>query len=321
MTAKFRSPLAKGFAGFLQFKRERGYRYVRAEFMLRSLDRFVCSMMTRGRAWRLEQAVLAWLGRGSDRKAVTVGAELTVVREFWRYLHRQDPKKFGREPQWPVLPSQTHFLPHVLSRMDIRLLLRGTERLERPRFRRVLYRTLLFVLYCTGLRFGEALRLRIRDVDLRRRTFFVAEFKGRSRWVPFHPSLAVELARYLKARRHFIGRAAEPDDRLFVGSNRSNLPVRTAWGTLSKLFRASGLKPSQGRVGPRPYDIRHTFAVHRLTRWYRQGIDLHTRLPWLSAYLGHVNILGTETYLNATPELLAFASERFRRRYAGRRRR
>ena len=73
-----------------------------------------------------------------------------------------------------------------------------------------------------------------------------------------------------------------------------------------------------GRTGPRPYDLRHTFAVHRLTRWYRQGVDLHGRLPWLSAYLGHVNLLGTETYLNATPELLALAGDRFRRRYSGR---
>jgi hypothetical protein len=64
--------------------------------------------------------------------------------------------------------------------------------------------------------------------------------------------------------------------------------------------------------------LRHTFAVHRLTRWYREGVDLHGHLPWLSAYLGHVDLLGTETYLTATPELLALAGERFRRRYGGR---
>lgn len=68
------------------------------------------------------------------------------------------------------------------------------------------------------------------------------------------------------------------------------------------------------------HGIRHTFAVHWLTRWYRQGVDLHGRLPWLSAYLGHVDLLGTETYLTATPELLALAGDRFRRRYSGRRR-
>jgi hypothetical protein len=46
-------------------------------------------------------------------------------------------------------------------------------------------------------------------------------------------------------------------------------------------------------------------------------VDIHSRLPWLSAYLGHVNLLGTEKYLAATPELLSLAAKRFRRHYTG----
>jgi integrase len=87
------------------------------------------------------------------------------------------------------------------------------------------------------------------------------------------------------------------------------------------MFRMAGLKPDIGRIGPRPYDLRHTFAVHRLTRWYRARADLHARLPWLSAYMGHVNLLGTETYLTATPELLALAGQRFHHCFVGARRR
>jgi hypothetical protein len=45
-------------------------------------------------------------------------------------------------------------------------------------------------------------------------------------------------------------------------------------------------------------------------------VDIHARLPWLSAYMGHVSILGTEVYLHATPQLLQFASDRFARRVA-----
>jgi len=44
-------------------------------------------------------------------------------------------------------------------------------------------------------------------------------------------------------------------------------------------------------------------------------VDLHARLPWLSAYMGHVDIVGTETYLNATPELMELAAKRLHRRY------
>jgi integrase/recombinase XerD len=93
--------------------------------------------------------------------------------------------------------------------------------------------------------------------------------------------------------------------------------VNTANGILRGLFQLAGMKPAKGRIGPGPYDLRHAFAVHRLSQWYKQGADLHTRLPWLSAYMGHIDIVGTETYLNATPELLGRAANRLRRRYRG----
>jgi len=56
---------------------------------------------------------------------------------------------------------------------------------------------------------------------------------------------------------------------------------------------------------------RHTFAVHRLIAWYREGTDVQTHLPFLATYMGHVNLSGTQTYLTMTPELLARASQRF----------
>jgi len=172
---------------------------------------------------------------------------------------------------------------------------------------------LVLILYCTGIRFGEALRLRLRDVDTHNGVLFIETFKGRARWVPFHRTLSQELDRYLRERVKYA--PASPDMRFFVGSNRRELPVNTAHDTLRGLFVKAGLKAEKGRSGPRPYDLRHAFAVQRLTRWYRQGVDLHARLPWLSAYMGHVDIVGTESYLNATPELMDLAAKRLHRRY------
>lgn len=76
------------------------------------------------------------------------------------------------------------------------------------------------------------------------------------------------------------------------------------------MLRRLGIKPEHGRLGARPYEFRHAFAVHRLTRWAEEGVDIHAKLALLSAYLGHQNILGTEVYLKATPQLLALASTR-----------
>ena len=57
---------------------------------------------------------------------------------------------------------------------------------------------------------------------------------------------------------------------------------------------------------------RHTFVVHRLTAWYRQGINPQNRLPYLAAYLGHRDIHSTLVYLTITQELLQHANNRFR---------
>jgi integrase/recombinase XerD len=330
----FSSPLAADLKGFLTFKRSLGVAYKRAEFMLREFDRFLASGSRRHKARysALDSAVLAWLASKRDRKPVSVAQEVAVLRQFWRYLQRRG-RAVG-EPVWPRLSMRSTFVPSVpLPQMVKRLLgltagLRGSSlrrstsvtRERSTRFRRRLYRTLLLVLYCTGVRFGEALRLRLRDIDLVSGTFFVAEFKGRARWVPFHPSLSRELRAYLKARRAIEG-ALDPSSHLFVHVTGQPLSVPTAAGTLRYLFQIAGLKPPVGRVGPRPYDFRHAFAVARLTRWYRAGVDLHARLPLLSAYLGHDDLLGTETYLHSTTELRAWASRRHRRRCLGHRRR
>ena len=67
------------------------------------------------------------------------------------------------------------------------------------------------------------------------------------------------------------------------------------------------------RYQPRLHDVRHTFAVNRLTTWYRDGADVQTLLPQLSTYLGHVNVAATQVYLTMTPELLRVACVRFER--------
>jgi integrase len=247
-----------------------------------------------------------------------VAYELGVLRQFFGFLRRRHPTIVVPARSWAPQSSKSEFLPHILKTRDVKTLLRLAERLRAPRFYGAMYRVLILVLYCTGVRFGEAVRLKLRDLDIRRRALWIAESKGRSRWVPFHASLAQELARYLKARREYA--PARLDDALFVGINGDPLRTKTASQIVTVLLRRAHLKPARGRIGPRPYDLRHTFAVHRLARWYRAGVDVHTRLPWLSAYMGHDDILGTETYLTATPQLLHLAARRLRARLSQRRR-
>lgn len=301
---------------FLEHKRAFGYRYQRNAFTLRSFLRYAAAQVgDRGRV-DLERTLRAWLARSPGRKPLSVTCELGTLRQFLLFRRRSDPTSFVPDRTWAPQPIVSNFLPHVLPYHEVCRLIRLTRTARHP-FRANTLRTLLVVLYCTGLRPGEALRLELADVDLRAHYFCIRESKGKTRLVPFADDLAGVLRTYIRERAP-LARSAD-SGLLFVRPDGGALSMNAASCAVRRLLRRCRLKPPRGRVGPRLYDFRHVFAVHRLTAWYRDGVDIHSRLPWLSAYMGHDNLLGTEKYLTATGELLALAAERFERRYRGER--
>ena len=73
---------------------------------------------------------------------------------------------------------------------------------------------------------------------------------------------------------------------------------------------SAGIGAVPGGRNPRAHDLRHSFTVATMLDWYSAGLDVHTRLPLLSTYLGHVDPVSTYWYLQAAPELLALAAGR-----------
>jgi integrase len=313
MTWLTQAQLAEDIARFLAFKRALGYPYGRGAAMLKSFQRFAAAQS--GDAAKMELAAMigGWLARIAGRKPVTVALELGVIRQFCLHRRRSDPQGFVPGREWAPQSAASHFLPYIFSRAEVRALVDAAGEHGHRNLTPATLRTLLLILYCTGLRLGEAVRLTLKDVDLQRDLFVVRESKGKTRLVPFRPDLAQVLQAYL-AERAAIASSGE-DGPLLVRKRGDGLSVGVASGAIRQLLRTLGLKPPHGRLGPRPYDLRHAFAVHRLTDWYRQGVDIHACLPWLSAYMGHDDVLGTEVYLTATAELMDLASARFAARF------
>ena len=306
-------------AEFLAFKHAMGIGYRRAEFVLDGFVRFVAEQYG-DRPVPLEQAVTRWAARVEGRKAITVGNEFGPLRQLCLFRRRRDPRAFV--PEHAVAPvKESVFVPYIFSRDEVIALIEAASRHEGRNMWGAMLGALALVLYCTGMRLGEATRLRLDDVDLRQGVLRVQHSKGRSRILPIREDLVAELREYLTQREEILassGVGTSPT--LFVRRDGSALTLRAASDVLRKLLRDLGLKPPRGRAGARPYEFRHAFAVHRLTAWAIEGVDVHARLPWLSAYLGHVDVLGTEVYLKATPQLLELASRRFEHHSRSRRR-
>lgn len=304
--------LAQDIEQFLAFKHALGHSYERGELMLNSFLRFVHQKHGKKSKVSLETMVSEWLSRMAGRKPVTVALELGVLRQLCLYRRRTDLYSFIPGREWAPQPVKSTFLPYIFSRDEVHQILDAAANHHGRNLGATMLHTLILILYCTGLRLGEAVRLQLQDVDLERQLFIVRESKGKTRLVPFRTDLAQALKGYLSERQRI---APTPDEgALLVRLSGDRLPVNVASEAIRRLLRKIGLKPAKGRLGPRPYDFRHAFAVHRLTDWYRQGLDIHARLPWLSAYMGHDNVLGTEVYLTATAELMSLASQRFEQR-------
>jgi integrase len=174
---------------------------------------------------------------------------------------------------------------------------------------------MLALLAALGLRHGEVRRLRIRDLDLERQTLFINQTKfHKSRYVPFGPKITGCLGQFLEARRRILMPLC-PDDPLFVTVWRKPMEHDVLREVLQASLPELGISRSNGQRGPRLHDLRHTFAVHRLLRWYRDGINVQSRLPALATFMGHVRPESTQIYLTITAELLQEANARFHRNF------
>jgi len=214
----------------------------------------------------------------------------------------------------PKLPPQQ--TPYVYSTDELRRLLEATAILRTGHSRHVpaMYRTLLLLLYGTGMRIGEALRLTVRDVDLAERVITVRCTKFfKTRLVPIGPKLAYELAAHLE-RRSLLPTPLRKTGPLFASRGMRGWCYPRVITMFQHVRRAAGIECPVGEPRPpRLHDLRHTAAVHRVVAWYRAGQDVQRLLPQLATYLGHLNIRSTQRYLQMTPDLLQVANQRFAR--------
>jgi integrase len=172
----------------------------------------------------------------------------------------------------------------------------------------------LLLLYGAALRVGEALRLRIGDVDLSEAVLLIRETKFyKSRLVPVGPQLKQAMLQFAMTRRE-AGHSATPDAPFFAGRKGDYLKIHTVQQSFRQLRDHAGIRRMAGaRYQPRLHDLRHSFCVNRLVAAYETGADVTWLLPKLSTYLGHISLSSTQRYLTMTPALLQQASGRFER--------
>lgn len=235
-----------------------------------------------------------------------------ALKGFWDFAIRRGytdrspvPVRRAKEP--------VSFVPHIYTREELKRLLDGVTTYQQKwiKVEPVTLRTVILLLYGAGLRISESLHLTCADVDLTGATLAIRESKFyKTRRIALNAQLGSVLADYdLNRQQKGLDRnAAAP---FFTYKRGGAVRRNVLEDAFQRLRDHVGVRRQNARYQPRLHDLRHTFAVHRLTAWYRTGADVQRLLPALSTHLGHIDLAGTQRYLTMTPELLAEASLRF----------
>jgi integrase/recombinase XerD len=305
------TPLGQWIVAWLMHQRSLGRGYDGEQWVLAHLRRFVASI----NAADLDQAGFdRWCTSFANLSSTTRRGRQLVVRKFCLFRQRTEPDCFVPDPLYfarlcpyrrPVIvePSQVKRMLMVADSLAPTVnspLLPGAMHLA------------VVILYTAGLRRGELSRLALEDVEPQTGVLRIRMSKfHKSRLVPLSPTANDVLRAYLPQR------LAAPFDTnpsaALLCWGRTGLHAYTGAGlgqAINRLLVAADVVDAEGRR-PRVHDMRHSFAVQALMRWYRDGGDVQSNLPRLAIYMGHVSIVSTAHYLHFVPAMRQLASDRF----------
>jgi integrase/recombinase XerD len=257
MTARspeaFHGPLARDFDAFLAFRHDLATCHEHLRVALRHLDRFLVQHAPH--AEDLTGSLFnAWMATLADRGPRTRRNYFRVARQVCVFRARTNPVGFIPDPiSCPRVTARFH--PYIYSEEEIRALIKAAGSLSGA-LRPHTYVTLLLLLYTTGLRIGEAIRLQLGDLDRDQAVLHIRAGKFRkARLVPITNSLRVRLDMYLEQRQQ-AGTPTHAEAPLFWSPRRGPYGLIGVQSGISDLLRVvCGKRPGRG-TGPRVHDLR-----------------------------------------------------------------
>lgn len=307
MKKVFKSCFASRMNDYVDFRQSFG---VRSNTLRDVLFRFDTFVVTSGYQGSLTLSLVTeFICKNPNHSDNTKGSSYQIIRHFADYLSMYDMKTeqlpaslFRRNGSAPA--------PYIFSREELGKLMTASLKVStRNPLRNQTLHAMLGLTASTGLRNSEACGLERRDVDLSRGTIHIRNTKfGKSRRLPLHTSTISVLENYAAVRDAHFGSVECPA--FFLSLWKTHFASHTFYLSFREACELAGICKKHGS-GPRLHDLRHTFAVHRLADWYREGVDVQTMLPALATYMGHGHYTDTAWYLSATAELLGLAADAF----------
>jgi integrase len=301
----FFSANALHMAEFISFKRSLGFKYIAEEIMLLRFDRFLLTQ-DQDCIGLSKQIADKWCERQNNEAELTRYFRIVCILQFANYL-----RDSGIKAYLPVLPKypKSTFIPHIYTHDEITAMLKACDnlRLKLKNMRSCLFvmPCLLRMLYATGIRIGEALSLKNKDININDKYLTLRGTKNtKDRYIPFTDTLAATCKEYLQYRNALPVIGLTAADKFFfvslIGARCYNVNIQR-W--FREILITAKIPINPNGIGPRLHDVRHCFACHSFIKLAEDGMDLYCSWPYISTYLGHQSLRATEQYVRLTTQL------------------
>lgn len=304
------------FESFVEFKRSVGYVYPRQIVEdLRHFSRFI-NTFPEIKTVMDKEMVDAYCALKDGEAISTRNKRAILVRQFALYLRTKGIECY--------LPPKNHercrnnFIPYIITEDEMsQIIACADSQPYRPSSStsKAVYSMLIRMLWCCGLRLGEALALTVGDVNLDDAVLTIKKAKfNKTRLVP----MSEQITHYSRIYWKQMGFIRENPNAFFYPNHRKEKYVRSGVSShIKKIMREAGIIYDGYKV-PRTHDIRHSFAVRSLKKMEESGMDVFCSLPLLSAYMGHCDIKSTEYYLRLTDNAFSEITNAMCQCYEGR---
>ena len=313
----FKSPLSEFLEKFINEKQACGYKYYAETKLLESFDQFLVQEKLINIELP-EGLVKHWVAKREHGSAGTQRHRIGIVRQFSEFLVQLDypayiiPKGMGAK-------NTSSFLPYIFTQNEIEKIIGAIDKLKptaRSPMRHIIMPEIFRLLYHCGFRVNEVLKLRNDDVDLNQGIIIIHQGKfNKDRLVPITLDSVKRLREYIDRLRPIVLVRHNSAGFFFPSEIKGHYSIQAVYELFRQSLHQCGISHGGRGKGPRIHDLRHTFAVHKLIQWYKEGADLSVKLPLLSTYLGHQNLQGTQHYLHLTAELLPYLAPRLNEQF------
>lgn len=244
--------------------------------------------------------VMKWTERRPEEATSTQLGRISLMRGLAEYMNRMGNTAYVY-PKAMVTVERYSYTPYIFTEKEIASIFTVCDdfAISYQSPNRHLVLSLIFrILYGCGLRISEAVNLTIADVNLKEGIIFIKNTKfNKERTIPIADTLRNRCIEYNR-----LVNTGKPETSYFFpsplgGHYKSN----TIYILFRQILWAANI--SHTGKGPRLHDLRHTFAVHCLKKWVLGNRDITNCIPYLSAYLGHEDLRGSQHYLRLTADL------------------